>query len=120
MKMTTQLTLGQPDQARGVQPDVLADGLLTVADAAKFLAVGRSTVYAAMETGQLPYCKLGRARRIPKRALLAFVQANLTGGWAVEPHLLSSALPQDVALQEVAKPCCHRVAIPTNQNGHPR
>ena len=63
--------------------EVLADGLLTVQDAAAFLSVGIRTLYDAMERGELPYCKIGRARRIPKRGLLAFAGANLKGGWAV-------------------------------------
>ena len=65
--------------------ELFDDGLLTVKDAAQFLAVGRSTVYAAMETGHLAYCKIGRARRIPRRALLDFAQAHLCGGWAMQP-----------------------------------
>lgn len=66
------------------RPDVLelvADGLETTSFAADFLGVARSTVYKWMETGQLAYVKLGRARRIPKRALMELAAANLRGGW---------------------------------------
>ena len=118
-----ELTQSKPErqpQARGVQPELLADGLLTVADAAKFLSVGRTTVYAAMETGLLVYCKIGRARRIPRQALIDFAAASLTGGWAMQPNPLLSSLPQDVDVQEVATPCCQRVATPTNQNWYRR
>ncbi len=62
--------------------DLLADGCLTVADSAAFLAVGKSTIYDAMNAGHLAFIHLGRARRIPKRALLDYAAANLKGGWA--------------------------------------
>jgi excisionase family DNA binding protein len=38
--------------------------LATVSDVARHLAVSRSTVYQLMESGALPYVKLGRCRRI--------------------------------------------------------
>jgi len=53
------------------------DGFLTVAAAVNFSALGRSTLYGLMETGVLPYAKIGTARRIPKRALVEFM-ANKT------------------------------------------
>jgi excisionase family DNA binding protein len=60
--------------------ELVADGLLTVAAAAAFLSVSRSTLYLAMDRGQLPFVKLGRARRIPRRALLALAAVNLHNG----------------------------------------
>ena len=63
--------------------ELLADGLITVAEVAKFLSVSRSTVYEAMERGELQYVKLGRSRRVPKRAVLDLARANLKGGWAI-------------------------------------
>lgn len=62
--------------------ELVQDGLLDVEGAAHFLGIRRSKLYALMEAGQIPYCKLGRARRIPKRALVEFAAANLKGGWA--------------------------------------
>ena len=62
---------------------VVSDGLITVAEVAKFLSVSRSTVYEAMERGELQYVKLGRSRRVPKRAVLDLARANLKGGWAI-------------------------------------
>jgi len=61
--------------------EMLADGLMTIPEAAEFLAVNRSTVYVAMDGGRLPYVKIGRARRIPRRALVEFVATNTRGGW---------------------------------------
>jgi excisionase family DNA binding protein len=71
----------------GDQPaEVLADGLLTVNAAAKFLAVGKTKLYGEMDAGRLPFCKFGRARRIPRRALIAYAESNLRGGWAMQSH----------------------------------
>ena len=61
--------------------DVVVEGLLSVAEAARFLSVSRSTLYELMESGQLYYVKIGRARRIPRRALLDLAARNLRGGW---------------------------------------
>jgi excisionase family DNA binding protein len=60
---------------------LVADGLVTVQDAAYFLGLGRTSVYSLMDAGHLSYIKLGRARRIPRRALLEFAAKNLKGGW---------------------------------------
>ena len=62
--------------------ELFADGLMTVAGAAAFLSVSRTTVYELMERGELQYVRLGRARRVPKRSVIALAQANLKGGWA--------------------------------------
>lgn len=61
------------------------EGLMTVAEASKFLRVGKSMLYDLMESGQLVYVKIGRARRIPKRALIDLAKANLRGGWKHQP-----------------------------------
>jgi excisionase family DNA binding protein len=45
------------------------DGLATIEQAAKFLAVGRTTVYAMLRDGQLAAVKFRNARRIPWSAL---------------------------------------------------
>jgi excisionase family DNA binding protein len=59
--------------------DLVRDGLLTVVEAAAFLRVSRSTLYALMDKGALVYVKIGTARRIPKRALIDVAVANLQG-----------------------------------------
>jgi len=61
-------------------------GLLTVEAAAQFLSISRTSLYAAMARGELPWCQLGRSRRIPRRALVEYAAANLTGGWARQSH----------------------------------
>jgi excisionase family DNA binding protein len=62
---------------------LLADGLVPVSEAAAFLGVSRSTLYALMERGELPYVKIGRARRVPRRALITLAAARLRG--ALQP-----------------------------------
>lgn len=58
---------------------LVADGLVTISEATKLLSVSRSFLYLAMERGELAYCRFGRARRIPRRALLEFAAARLNG-----------------------------------------
>jgi excisionase family DNA binding protein len=57
--------------------DLVEQGLLRVAEAARFLAVSCSTIYDLMETGRLPYVKLGRSRRIPRQALVDLARRSL-------------------------------------------
>ncbi len=59
---------------------MVEDGLLTVAEAAEFLKLYRSTLYALMDDGELPFAKIGRARRIPRRAVVELAGRNLHGG----------------------------------------
>jgi excisionase family DNA binding protein len=58
---------------------VVGEGLLTLKAAAEFLQVGRSSLYQAMNRGELPFCKVGKLRRIPKRALVRFAADRLVG-----------------------------------------
>jgi excisionase family DNA binding protein len=57
---------------------LLQDGLLSINQAAEFLAVSRRTVYSLMESGQLAYTKIGALRRIPRRALIDLAAKGLT------------------------------------------
>ena len=59
---------------------LVEDGLVTVPEAAGFLRLSRSKVYALMEQGELAFVKLGRSRRIPRRALVALAARGLRGG----------------------------------------
>ena len=56
---------------------MVADGLITVADAEIITGLKKSTLYQLMATGQLPYAKIGSARRIPRKALLEFMAGSL-------------------------------------------
>ena len=48
--------------------------LLRVDEAAAALGVGRSFLYGLVQRGEIGSVKLGRARRIPAKALEEFVQ----------------------------------------------
>ena len=59
--------------------ELVVDGLVAIGEAEKFLGLGRSTLYALMGKGELPYVKIGRARRIPRKALVELATRNLVG-----------------------------------------
>ena len=65
---------------------LVSDGLLSVNQASTFLSISRSTLYAIMDRGELPFVKLGRSRRIPRRALVELAAGNLQGGHAATGH----------------------------------
>ncbi len=52
--------------------------LLTASEVAKLLRVGRTKVYKMMNSGELPVIRLGKAIRVPKQALTAWL-AERTG-----------------------------------------
>jgi excisionase family DNA binding protein len=56
---------------------ILSDGFVDVPFAARYLAVSRVTVYALMDSGDLPSAKFGRCRRIPRQALLDYARKQL-------------------------------------------
>jgi excisionase family DNA binding protein len=47
--------------------------LLTIPEAAERLGVCRSSVYALMDSGELPYLKIGRCRRIQLQAVAQLI-----------------------------------------------
>ena len=51
--------------------------LVTLPDAAKYLAVSRGALYALLGSGQLASIHIGRARRIPMNELLRFIRERL-------------------------------------------
>ncbi|UUU24247.1 helix-turn-helix domain-containing protein [Streptomyces sp. DSM 40750] len=57
-------------------PD-LSRELLTVPQVMARLQLGRSAVYDLLRSGQLASITLGRARRIPARALTDFIRVRL-------------------------------------------
>lgn len=50
--------------------------LLTVAETAAALHLGRTTVYELIRTGQLPVLRVGRAIRVPESTLAAWIDSN--------------------------------------------
>lgn len=51
-------------------------GLITVQDAAKFLAVSTSTLYGWVYQRRIPFVKVGRALRFELVELQKFIQSN--------------------------------------------
>jgi len=45
--------------------------------AAAFLGISIAKLYQFMDSGELAYVKLGRSRRIPRRALVELAERNL-------------------------------------------
>ena len=56
--------------------------LVSVRNAARMLAVGRTTVYELIATGELETILIGRSRRVPIAALEDFVQRRRGRGRA--------------------------------------
>jgi len=50
--------------------------LITVQDAAKFLAVSTSTLYGWVWQRRIPFVKVGRALRFEQSELQKFIQSN--------------------------------------------
>jgi excisionase family DNA binding protein len=74
---------GRPaDQRPPIGPPIM----VTVEDAAALLGLCRAMVYRLMDTGQLRYKRIGRARRIPRVELERFATADLIGPAAMQPH----------------------------------
>ena len=52
---------------------------MRIPEVARFLALSRASVYQLMDRGELPWVKLGRARRIPRRAVVDLAARRLIG-----------------------------------------
>ena len=52
-------------------------GFLTVKQACEFLGISRTALYELLGSGLLPSAKFGRARRIPRRTLIAYAAGQL-------------------------------------------
>jgi len=53
------------------------DGLLTVKQASKFVSLSVASLYGTMARGESAYVKLGKSRRIPRRALISLAARHL-------------------------------------------
>ncbi|OUM99331.1 MAG: hypothetical protein BAA04_09720 [Firmicutes bacterium ZCTH02-B6] len=60
--------------------ELVRDGAMTIAEACRFAGVGRSYIYEAMARGELPFLKIGAARRIPRRALEEWLARHIVRG----------------------------------------
>lgn len=57
-----------------------AQGLYTVLQVSRFLALSRSKVYSLMDQGILPYVKLGKSRRIKWADVMKLIDESTIGG----------------------------------------
>ncbi len=67
----------------GIAPealDLLGDGAVGIPEAVAFAGVSRPELYRRMADGRLAFVKIGRRRLIPRRALVRFLAAGLSGG----------------------------------------
>ena len=62
--------------------EMCPDGVVTPKEACRILACGLTTHYDLMNSGALPYCRVGMARRIPRAALMRYLASSLTSGRA--------------------------------------
>jgi excisionase family DNA binding protein len=60
--------------------DLCADGFADVHEAAQFLSMSRSSIYKLMESGDLKFGKIGKARRIARRSLREFAERCIVSG----------------------------------------
>lgn len=65
---------------RQANEDESMDGkaLLTVSEAAEYLSCGRTKLFELLRAGDLHVVKIGRATRIPRRELDAWIEAKTT------------------------------------------
>ncbi|TAX75698.1 DNA-binding protein [Rhizobium ruizarguesonis] len=61
------------------RPAIEARGALSVDEAIDYLNVGRTKIYAEMQSGRLPYRKIGRKTLILKADAEAYLEALPTG-----------------------------------------
>jgi excisionase family DNA binding protein len=55
------------------------NGVVTIDEAAKFLRIGRSSLYVLLAQGDLPSVTIGRrSRRVPRAALVAYLESRLS------------------------------------------
>jgi excisionase family DNA binding protein len=57
--------------------EMIEDGAFAIPEAQRFSTLSRATIYNLMESGELPYIKMGRRRAIPRRALIEMMSRGL-------------------------------------------
>jgi len=71
-----------------LREELVADGLMRVAAVAEFLSLSRAAVYQLMGRGELPFVKIGRSRRVPRRALVEFAASRTFAAHSDQEDLL--------------------------------
>lgn len=73
MRNSSQVNEAQLDSARGI---ATRERLLTIREAAEYLAVSVSTLYGWVWQRRIPFIKIGRALRFDPHDLTAFIEVN--------------------------------------------
>jgi len=73
MRQTLPTEESQLDSVKG---NLAHEGLLTIREAAQYLAVSVSTLYGWVWQRRIPFVKIGRALRFDQSDLAAFIEAN--------------------------------------------
>lgn len=60
--------------------ELLSEGAMKITDAVSWSGIGRSRLYSAMASGELPFVQYGTRRLIPKRGLRDYLAERLEGG----------------------------------------
>ena len=71
--------LSQIDKQGAASESDLRQPLLTVQEAARYLAVSASTIYGWVWQRRIPFVKIGRALRFDPRDLETFIEASKQG-----------------------------------------
>lgn len=58
------------------RPQEPCEPLLTVGDAAELLQISPRTLYVLVETGRMPFLRLGRSIRFERQAVLEFMRES--------------------------------------------
>ncbi|MFO0848374.1 MAG: hypothetical protein U0871_07445 [Gemmataceae bacterium] len=74
--------------------EIFSDGAVDVRAASEFTGWGRTSLYAAMADGRLPFVRLGKRRLVPRRALVELLRANVVQS----PPARSRAHPSGMTL----------------------
>jgi excisionase family DNA binding protein len=64
-----------PDSAA----DLVEEGTMRIKEAVKFTGLSRSFLYVMMDRGDLTWVSFGRARLIPRKALVALLASRVRG-----------------------------------------
>jgi excisionase family DNA binding protein len=75
--------MNQPVPKKADELELFSFGLDRVKDVARFLNISKALVYTYIKRGELKSIKFGKARRIPRLAVLEFVAKHL------QPHNVS-------------------------------
>lgn len=57
------------------------DGLVSVSEACEFLGIRMTLLYKLMNDGELEFCKIRKARRIPRKSLVQYAARQIRGGY---------------------------------------